>query len=206
MQSCARIVITGGPSAGKTTLIEILKNQYGARVATAPEAATILFSGGFPRPRSNEDRLHTQRSIYALQRELELQGLERARPEAPLVCDRGSLDGAAYWAGSIKEFCLAMGTTLERELARYTAIIHLETAAAGQGYEQTMVRTESPTEAIALDTKVGNAWRVHPNYVFIPHESTFVEKVNAALARLAPFLPNRATEREDVPAAQAPCA
>lgn len=186
-----RIVITGGPSAGKTTLLNLIQREYGSRVSIAPEAATILFRGGYPRPVTDEDRIHTQRSIYGLQREIELAALEKTGG-APLFCDRGSLDGTAYWHASIMEFLLAMGTTLDRELGRYTAVIHLQTAAEGGGYTNTEVRTETHAEATRLDMRVGEVWRMHPNYMFIPNEGTFLDKLNAALAALKPFLPEAA--------------
>jgi predicted ATPase len=184
-----RVVITGGPSAGKTTLLDLLQKQYGNRVSIAPEAASILFRGGFPRPVTDEDRVHTQRSIYALQREIELSALEKTGG-APLFCDRGSLDGTAYWHASIKEFLMAMGTSLDRELARYTAVIHLQTAPADDGYVNTEVRTETHAEATALDMRVGEVWRMHPNYVFIPNRGTFFDKLDFALTVLKPYLPN----------------
>lgn len=183
-----RIVLTGGPSAGKTTLLELIARQYGSTVGIAPEAASILFRGGFPRPVTLEDRLHTQRSIYGLQKELELQALERSMGNL-VVCDRGALDGAAYWTGSLKEFCFAMGTSLEREHERYAAVIHLQTAPEGYGYTNNDVRTETWAEAAALDAKVGSIWSTHPNYCFVPNEGTFVDKLNAALRALKPYLP-----------------
>lgn len=39
----------GGPGGGKTTAGDLLRREFGARVAFVPEAATLLFSGGFPR-------------------------------------------------------------------------------------------------------------------------------------------------------------
>ncbi len=187
-----RIVLTGGPSAGKTTLLDLLHRQYGDLVAVAPEAASILFRGGFPRPVTLDDRIHTQRSIYQLQKELELQSIDRASG-APLFCDRGALDGAAYWNGTLKEFCFAMGTSIEREHGRYTAVLHLQTAAEGQGYSNTDVRTETPAEAQKLDERIGEVWGKHPNYIFIGNDGTFVDKLNAALKALTPYLPEAAT-------------
>jgi predicted ATPase len=186
--SISRIVLTGGPSAGKTTLLNLLHKQYGGRIAVAPEAASILFNGGFPRPETAEDRLHTQRSIYTLQKELELQSLEKSG-RSMLFCDRGSLDGFAYFHGSLKEFCFAMGTTLEREIDRYTAVIHLQTAEEGRGYTNTEVRLESPLEAQELDRKIGAIWSLHPGYVFVPNRGTFIDKLNVALKALQPYLP-----------------
>lgn len=193
------IVLTGGPSAGKTTLITLLSNQYGARVAVAPEAASQLFAAGHARPNTSEERLQTQRLIFALQKELETHALQRAYPRAPIFCDRGSLDGSAYWPGCIKEFCFAMGSTIERELSRYTAIIHLQAADEGRGYTNTSIRTETAAEAALLDQKVGDAWSVHPNYIFIPNQETFLDKVRLAMTAIKRYLPDIKTDEIKLP-------
>jgi len=43
-----------------------------------------------------------------------------------LVCDRGTVDGAAYWAGPPEEYFKSLKTTLEAEIKRYDYVIHLE--------------------------------------------------------------------------------
>ncbi|MBI3542970.1 MAG: ATP-binding protein [Deltaproteobacteria bacterium] len=192
-----RIVLTGGPSAGKTTLLELLHRQYADAVGVAPEAASILFRGGFPRPQTSDDRAHTQRSIYALQKELEASALERSRGDV-VFCDRGSLDGASYWSGSVHEFARAMDTTVERELSRYAMVVHLETAPEAMGYTLNDVRTETHAEASALDRRIGEIWSLHPNYHFVSNATAegrprgFVEKLNSALLALRPHLPTDA--------------
>src|SRR6186713_3191320 len=51
-----RIVLTGGPGGGKTTAADLFRREIGDRVVIVPEAATILFAGGFPAPaRSTPD-------------------------------------------------------------------------------------------------------------------------------------------------------
>ena len=47
--SCRRIVLTGGPGGGKTTAADLMRREVGDRIVIVPEAATMLFSGGFPR-------------------------------------------------------------------------------------------------------------------------------------------------------------
>ena len=44
---CSRIVLTGGPGGGKTTAADLFRREIGDRVVLVPEAATILFQGGF---------------------------------------------------------------------------------------------------------------------------------------------------------------
>jgi predicted ATPase len=65
------IVLTGGPGAGKTAVLELVRQQFCAHVEVLPEAAGIVFGGGFPRTGSLEWRRGAQRAIFFVQRELE---------------------------------------------------------------------------------------------------------------------------------------
>jgi hypothetical protein len=69
-----KIVITGGPCAGKSSIISMLKEEFD-EVITVPEAATLLLSGGFPMPGKHiggatsavcPKRLHLQKSLKTL--------------------------------------------------------------------------------------------------------------------------------------------
>ncbi|MGZ3695296.1 MAG: AAA family ATPase, partial [Bdellovibrionota bacterium] len=44
-----KIVLTGGPCAGKTTMVKMIEQAFPASVVGVPEAASLLFNGGFPR-------------------------------------------------------------------------------------------------------------------------------------------------------------
>ena len=46
-----RVAVTGGPAAGKTAILDVLRRHLDRRVVVLPESATTLFSGGFPRPK-----------------------------------------------------------------------------------------------------------------------------------------------------------
>ena len=50
------------------------------------------------------------------------------------LCDRGLLDGLAYWPGDTRDFWAAAGTSLKAEYARYHAVIHLRTPNDDFGY------------------------------------------------------------------------
>jgi predicted ATPase len=91
-----RIVLTGGPGGGKTTAADLFRREIGERVVLVPEAATLLFSGGFPRVTEADARRAAQCAIFHVQRNLE--DVQSARfPDRILLCDRGTVDGAAYW-------------------------------------------------------------------------------------------------------------
>jgi uncharacterized protein (DUF2249 family) len=54
-----RIVLTGGPGAGKTAVLELFRAAVCEHVNVLPEAAGIVFGGGFPRDdRTKEERVY----------------------------------------------------------------------------------------------------------------------------------------------------
>ena len=99
-----KIVFTGGPSAGKTTLLQMLKKEWSNTVAIVPESASILYQGGFHRSFNPATKIHIQKAIYFVQIESETI-VQLENPNKHIFCDRGTLDGLAYWPDSIgKDF------------------------------------------------------------------------------------------------------
>jgi predicted ATPase len=102
-RKCFRIVLTGGPGGGKTTAADLFRREIGDRVVIVPEAATILFQGGFPRAHDDNAARITQTAIFHVQRNIE--DVQAALyPGRTLLCDRGTVDGAAYWPGGDGEY------------------------------------------------------------------------------------------------------
>jgi predicted ATPase len=183
------VVLTGGPGAGKSAVLEIVRRTLCRHVAVLPEAATVLFGGGFPRRPSNAGRRHAQRAIFQVQREMELL-YEEECSVAVVLCDRGTLDGAAYWPGGPGELARDVGIELRTELARYAAVIHLRTPAATQGYDRSnVVRVESASEAKAIDGRIEAAWTGHPRRFFVESADDFLSKVARAVALIREELP-----------------
>lgn len=147
-----RVVLTGGPGAGKTAVLELIRQAFCAHVRVLPEAAGIVYGGGFPRERALASRRAAQRAIFHVQHELE--ELAAASDAALVLCDRGTVDGAAYWPGP-DELWSAVGTTLQQQLERYHAVIHLRTPSDQAGYHNlNPLRVESAVEAAAIDQKI----------------------------------------------------
>lgn len=181
-----RICLTGGPGGGKTTAADLFRREIGDKVVVVPEAATMLFSGGFPRVSEPDAAMAAQRAIFHVQRNLE--DLQAARfPGRTLLCDRGTLDGAAYWPGPSEDFFKAVGTTIEEQLERYDAVIFFESAAAG-GMEVVeggnLVRNENIEQARALDQALRKLWSPHPRFVLVPHNRSFFKKITYGLASI----------------------
>lgn len=186
---CKLIVLTGGPGAGKTAILEAAKKTLCKHVTILPEAAGIVFGGGFWRLESPSARLASQRAIFHIQREMENLVVGEKKWGIGL-CDRGTLDGLAYWVNSERDFWDSFNASKESEYARYDAVIHLRTPSKDKGYNnQNPMRVETSEEAILLDEKIHTVWKDHPHYFEVESTDTFLTKISQTfdiIQRLVP--------------------
>src|SRR5688572_3086071 len=123
-----RIVLTGGPGAGKSVVSAAIAARHPDRFVLVPEAATQVYEA----MKTRWDRLDlagrcdVQRRIYWLQVEQERR-LAESHPEKVLLLDRGTIDGAAYWPEGAADYWHDLGTSHEAELSRYDAVVWMET-------------------------------------------------------------------------------
>lgn len=187
-------MLTGGPGAGKTAVLELVRQEFCAHVHVLPESAGIVFGGGFPRDGSVEWLRSAQRAIFFVQRELEsTAGAENA---AIVLCDRGTVDGAAYWPGP-ESFWDAVGSTLEHEVSRYHAVIHLRTPSTDHGYNHgNPLRTESAAAAAEIDARLASLWEGHPRRFVVPASRDFLEKAARTLEILRDQIPRCCQETD----------
>jgi predicted ATPase len=183
-----RVVLTGGPGAGKTAVLELIRLFFCDHVQALPEAAGIVFAGGFPRSDAPALRQAAQRAIYHIQRELEV--IADTGNAAVVLCDRGTVDCGAYWTGEGDLFS-AVGTTRAAELARYDAVIHLRTPTSPQAYNhRNPLRIESIEEASAIDERIAAEWSEHPRRFVVEPTEDFLHKAARALALLRDEVPD----------------
>ena len=194
-----KIVITGGPCAGKTTGMSWIQNAFssrGYRVLFVPETATELISGGVA-PWTCGSNMDFQKSLITLQMDKErafLQAAESMKEDKILiVCDRGVMDNKAYMHGA--EFGgILRALKLDEVKLRdeYDGVFHLVTAAKGAEEYYTLAnnqaRTETPEQARALDDKLIAAWTGHPHLRVIGNETDFESKMKKLVAEIAALL------------------
>jgi len=194
-----KIVITGGPCAGKTTAMSWIQNAFtkkGYAVLFVDETATQLISGGAAPWLSTSGRAF-QRWLLQLQLDKERAFTEIGKTlknkKILIVCDRGSLDNRAYMSDADFRYVLKALNTNEVTLRdQYDAVFHLVTAAKGAERYYTLAnnaaRTESPEQAAALDDKMIAAWTGHPHFRIIDNTTEFDAKMRRLIGEIASFL------------------
>ena len=198
-----KIVLTGGPGAGKTTVVTQLatapewadwRDEIGG-VTAVPEAATQAYAARNTRWDRLDDtgRRDVQRAIYELQVEQEARLAEAARAAGHrvLLLDRGTIDGSAYWPDGPVAYWQALGSELADELARYAGVILLETAAAIGAYDgdaTNAVRFEDADGAIESGRQLDRLWELHPHRTCVEAAQDFRDKVSQGAAAIGALL------------------
>ena len=207
MKQITKIVLTGGPCAGKTTALKFLrenliKNGYGAVVV--PETSTELFSNGISPSKMNSllDFHQTQLDVQLTKEYLFEQACEKFKnfDNIVLICDRGVLDAKVYIGDEGFANLLQLNNLTEQDIInRYDAVFKLVTAANGaKDYytlENNAVRKESAEEAIALDELVSKVWSVHPHFETFDNSTNFEQKMNRLLNSVLNFLENKYNDK-----------
>jgi predicted ATPase len=182
-----RIVLTGGPGAGKTVIAQQIVATHPDKFVLVPEAATQVYDALQTRWDKLDlpGRRDVQRKIYRLQIDQEDRTVA-ANPKKILLLDRGTIDGAAYWPEGVEDYWRDVGSNLAAELRRYDAVIWLQTSAVlglYDGDSSNPCRFEHPEAAIASGQLLAQLWGDHPNIQKVqafPHlkdKITAVEKL-----------------------------
>lgn len=191
-----KVVLTGGPCAGKSSVVEAISGARHDEIVVVPESATMLFENGFPTPGVQVSSTEWHRNYASLfqERAYELRlFLEKTFEEIAvrmgakiIVCDRGILDGAAYVSGGRREFCATFGISAPEALERYDAVIHLESLATGApelySDRNNSFRRETLREAMERELATRAAWADHPRYYMVSTTSSFEEKREIVLS------------------------
>ena len=193
-----KIVLTGGPCAGKTTTnerIEEVFSKLGYAVFTLPESPTLFIKAGadfLTQDRNLYYEIHKNMMLFLLQMEDSFYNIAEATGKPALIVnDRGAMDISAYmdpkdWQRLLRE----TGHTEEELMARYKAVFHLITSAKGAPNSYTLSNNsarmeETLAEAIAVDENLIRAWQRHPNLHIIESEEFVKDKIDKVLLGIA---------------------
>ena len=201
-----RIVLTGGPCAGKTTaLVKVIEyfSSLGYKVFTIPEVPTLFSQAGMNYLTDNKGLFYQgEKATLEIQLALEDKFLRMAQEcDQPtlIVCDRGAMDISAYMSPEMwDDITKALGTsTVQLRDQRYDAVLHLVSAADGaeqfyttsnnaQRYEK--MDEQGLRQARLLDKKVIDAWKGHSHLRVINNHEDFEKKLNRVLKEISTVL------------------
>src|SRR5690606_8267466 len=98
------------------------------------------------------------------------------------LLDRGTIDGAAYWPEGAADYWRQLGTTEAAELARYDAVIWLESCAAiglYDGEASNPIRHEDAAAAQAIGGRLRELWSAHAKLHIVRACSRLEDKLEA---------------------------
>lgn len=203
-----RIVLTGGPCAGKTTaLVKIMEHfsSLGYKVFIIPEIPTLFLQAGMDYLTKNKAFFYEgEKATLEMQLALEDKFQRMAETiEQPvlIVCDRGTMDISAYMQPQMwDEITTLVGTNSEALRSRYDAVLHLVSAADGAEQFYTTATNKERTEGLELarllDKKIIKAWSDHPRLRVINNHEKFETKLERVLQEISDVLeiPRQAVE------------
>lgn len=184
-----KIVVTGGPQAGKSTMLDLAyeaAKKENKNLFVLHETATHIISGGIE---FHKNHYTFQRAILNLQLANESQfekaicgmiGADEAE-NAILLLDRGAVDGKAYLKESEwKNLCRETGIDEKDLFLRYDAVICLEslTKIDEKGFSNAgnTIRYETADEAKRLDDNTYKVWLPHKNLRVVKANTDFEKK------------------------------
>ena len=205
MSGITKIVLTGGPCAGKTTaLVKVIEHfsSLGFKVFTIPEVPTMFTQAGMDYLTTNREFFYEgEKATLEVQLALEdkfLRMAEACTEPCIIVCDRGTMDISAYMTKDMwEDITRAVGTSTAELRERYDAVLHLVSAADGAEQFYTTSNNASRNEpadekglqiARILDKKVIGAWAGHSHLRVINNHEDFEAKIKRVLREISNVL------------------
>ena len=168
--------------------------EKGYHVFVVPEVPSILISGGVDfGALDQEGFVQFENNLLSIQVAMEETFIDlarRAKGPALVLCDRGTMDPAAYMDEDMWRSILSAQDWTESALRdqRYDAVIHLVSTAIGAESfyttENNEARKESPELAAELDRKVEKAWSAHRSHHVIDNSTGFEEKIQRVINQI----------------------
>jgi hypothetical protein len=193
------IVLTGGPCSGKSDILKALGMHFLNDIVCMPEVSeTLLSSGIVPIPNAYPG---WQKDFQDMICPMQLKGehmwmsLARSQGKSIVVCDRGALDGAAYWKGGQSKFCedFKLGSPND-VFSRYLKVIHLRSLVVTDkdAFEELRTkksnRFETTEKTVELENTTLMAWDGHKDRPIINGEKKFTDKILAVIKHIESVL------------------
>jgi CYTH domain-containing protein/predicted ATPase len=198
MAEVIKIVLTGGPCAGKSSAMEYVSSKLeslGIATLTIEETATkLILSGKTP---ENMGNYEFHKLLFETQLKEETQKSQQARSldceRAVLLIDRGLLDNRVFVTqNEFDRYCGLNGLNEDVVRNSYDAVFHLVTAANGAEEHYNLsnneARGETPAQARTQDEELLAVWTGTPHLRIIDNSTDFQHKLERLMREVTGFL------------------
>ena len=204
MKTFYKIVMTGGPCAGKTTALKEIKNEFtkqGYSVIHIPETATELIVGGITPQNVGSEPFQQHLIKLQLYKEEMFESVAHSLPGDKILVlyDRATMDNKGYMeTDAFARIIKNINMTEQQLLLRYDGVIHMETAAKASEslyqLENNVARFETFDEAISTDDALYNAWKDHKHFYSIKSNPDFNKKMDDLFLAINQILKSKQAE------------
>lgn len=210
-----KVVLTGGPGGGKTSVLNAIKNlaiteegykniiklgDKKIKLVTISETATELISSGIT-PTEAERIYDFQDILFEIQKSKEESSIKSLRfgYDADVILflyDRGLLDGMAYLdkKGEFEDIMASKDVKELDILDKYDLVVDLLSTATcapeKYGFESNEARFEDVEWAKSVDRKTSAAWVGHRNMKLFDSGVSLEEEVNNVIEYLKDYILN----------------
>lgn len=201
-----KIVLTGGPGSGKTTVIESIKTNFGGKykVIVIDETASYLINMGLRPFGDNPINMVDFQELVLKTQLAKEEIIERGTELLPdenilLIYDRGLLDNCAYITEEeFSEVLSRLDTkhTISEFLERYDLVINLVSRKDFYTLDNNPARSEAVEEALELGNKTLNAWIGHKNIKIVLPKDDVDEKIKEVLNHINNLLEEKEVKRQ----------
>lgn len=205
-----KIVLTGGPGSGKTTVLNSIVNIYsslGVKVIVVGETATEIINSGIkPFGDDKIDLLDFQELVLSLQlskeqiydKAIELYAKNHPDKDILVIYDRGVIDNKAYIGDKdfndlLNQVCPNSYSSI---LNKYDLVIDLVGAKSFYTLENNKARSESADVALELGEKTLKSWVGHPKVKIVAPKEKMDDKVNEVISYINELLDKKTIKKQ----------
>lgn len=202
-----KIVLTGGPGSGKTSVLEHINKVYsgeGYKVVIVSETATELMNSGITFKDGTISLLDFQELVMRLQlakEEVVDRMIVQSNNEKVIVIyDRGTTDNSTYINKDEFEEVLVRLNQVKSFadlMNKYDLVINLVGSKEFYTTENNKARSESASVALKLGDITLNSWLGHKNLKIVLPKEKIEEKINEVLNIINEILEEKQVKRQE---------
>ena len=202
-----KIVLTGGPGSGKTSVKDGIIKHFtiqGYQVLFVSETASELINGGIKCFGNNcvslIDFQEYVMKLQLLKEDIYIDAANKLGKDVIVIFDRGTIDNFAYMnddESSILIDRVLNDKTKSDLLNRYDAVIVLKSSKDFYTTENNKARSENVNDALELGNKTLNTWIGHKKLKIVGPKATMFDKINEVLNIINELLEKQQIKKQE---------